>query len=217
MSRFITLEGPEGSGKTTQFRLLHVHLEARGIPVLATREPGGTPIGEQVRAILHDPCHTAMLPPTEVLLYLASRAQLVGQVIRPALANGMVVISDRYVESTLAYQGYGRGLDLEVLQRITEFATGGLRSDLVIYLDLPVEVGLQRKMLAYEREQAEWTRMDQQAFEFHERVRRGYLAMAEAEPGRWCVIDAQQPVDVVQAEIRRRVEGLLAGVGEVRP
>lgn len=217
MSRFITLEGPEGSGKTTQFHLLQAYLEARGIRVLATREPGGTSIGEQARAILHDPRHTAMLPRTEVLLYLASRAQLVGQVIRPALASGMVVISDRYVESTLAYQGYGRGLDLEALRRIVEFATGGLRSDLVIYLDLPVEVGLRRKMLAHERERAEWTRMDQQASEFHERVRRGYLAMAEAEPGRWCVIDAQQPVDVVQAEIRRRVEGLLAGVGEVRP
>jgi dTMP kinase len=217
MSRFVTLEGPEGSGKTTQIRLLREYLRSQGIPVLITREPGGTSIGEQIRQVLHDPQNTAMLPRAEVLLYLASRAQHVGEVIRPALAAGMVVISDRYAESTLAYQGYGRGLDLEELQRVTEFATEGLRADLVIYLDLPVEVGLRRKVQARERGQAEWTRMDQQSLGFHERVRRGYLAMAEADPGRWCVIAAQQSVDEVQAEIRKRVERLLAGVDEVGP
>lgn len=217
MSRFVTLEGPEGSGKTTQIRLLQEYLRSQGIPVLITREPGGTSIGEQIRQVLHDPGNTAMLPRTEVLLYLASRAQLVREVIRPALAAGMVVISDRYAESTLAYQGYGRGLDLGGLRRVTEFATEGLRADLVIYLDLPVEVGLRRKAQAREREQAEWTRMDQQSLEFHERVRRGYLAMAEAEPSRWCVIAAQRSVDEVQAEIRKRVERLLAGVEGVGP
>jgi dTMP kinase len=216
MSFLITLEGPDGGGKTTQIRLLQAHLEERGYRVLATREPGGTAIGEQIRAMLHDPANAAMLPPAEVLLYQASRAQLVGEVIRPALAAGMLVLCDRYVESTLAYQGYGRGLDLADLRQIAGFATGGLQADLVIYLDLPVEVGLQRRRAAHARESAEWTRMDQQAIEFHRRVRAGYLAMAQAEPDRWCVIDARQPVDTVQAEIRIRVQPLLAGSGEER-
>lgn len=209
MSRFISLEGPEGSGKTTQLRLLQAHLEAQGVRVLLTREPGGTAIGDQVRAVLHDLRNQEMLPHTEVLLYAASRAQLVGQVIRPALAAGIVVLCDRFAESTFAYQGYGRGLDLTALQQLTEFATGGLRPDRVIYLDLPVTVGLQRKQLAHEREQAEWTRMDSQEVAFHERVRNGYLTMAAQEPQRWCVIDAQQPVEVVQEEIRRCVAGLV--------
>ncbi len=216
MSYFITLEGPEGSGKSTQLRLLQDHLRSRGHRVLGTREPGGSPIGDQVRGILHDLGNEAMLPRTEVLLYSASRAQLVGEVVRPALAQGITVLCDRYLESTLAYQGYGRGLDLEVLQGITEFATEGLRADLVIYLDLPVEVGLRRKMVAHERGQEEWTRMDQQETAFHERVRTGYLAMAAAEPDRWCVIDARQPIEAVQGEIRSRVEALLAGGCEVR-
>ena len=216
MSHFITVEGTEGSGKTTQFRLLEAYLVERGVPLVVTREPGGTPIGEQVRAILHDPANQAMLARTEVLLYSAARAQLVGQVIRPARERGQVVLCDRYAESTLAYQGYGRGLDPERLGEITAFATEGLRPGLVIYLDLPVEVGLERKLRAREREGGEWTRMDQQEVAFYERVRAGYLAMASAEPGRWCVIDAQQPVDVVQARIRTRVEALLATGGDVR-
>lgn len=216
MSHFITLEGPEGSGKTTQIRLLQAYLEARGIKTLATREPGGTAIGEQIRSILHAPGNAAMLPRAEVLLYLASRAQLVAEVIRPALAAGTVVLCDRYAESTLAYQGHGRGLDLALLKQIIEFATGGLSSDLVIYLDLPVLVGLRRKMAAHEREHDEWTRMDQQELEFYERVREGYLAMARAEPDRWCVIDGRQRADVLQVEIRNRVDALLAGVGDVR-
>lgn len=211
MSRLITLEGPEGSGKSTQLRLLQEHLAQRGVRVLATREPGGTRIGEQVRAVLHDVGNAAMRPETEVLLYSAARAQLVAEVIRPALAAGTVVLCDRYVESTLAYQGYGRGLDLTTLRRITGFATGGLQSDLVIYLDLPVEVGLERKRLAHEQEQGEFTRMDQQELAFYERVRAGYLTMAAQEPGRWCVLDAQQPVESLQAEIRQRVEALLNG------
>ncbi len=211
MSRLITLEGPEGSGKSTQLRLLQEHLTQQGVRVLATREPGGTRIGEQVRAVLHDVGNAAMRPETEVLLYSAARAQLVAEVIRPALAAGTVVLCDRYVESTLAYQGYGRGLDLATLRQITGFATGGLQSDLVVYLDLPVEVGLERKRLAHEQEQGEFTRMDQQELAFYERVRAGYLAMAAQEPGRWCVLDAQQPVESLQAEIRQRVEALLSG------
>ena len=217
MSHFISLEGPEGSGKTTQLRLLQAYLEGQGVPVVLTREPGGTSIGDQVRQVLHDLRNDEMLPRTEVLLYSASRAQLVGQVIRPALAAGAVVLCDRFSESTLAYQGYGRGLDLAGLRLLTEYATEGLRPDLVIYLDLPVTVGLGRKLLAREREQAEWTRMDQQEVEFHERVRQGYLKMAAEEPGRWCVINAQQPVAVLQAEIRKRIDALLGRGVDVRP
>jgi dTMP kinase len=217
MSLFITLEGPEGSGKTTQLRLAEAYLKERGRRVLVTREPGGTAIGEQIRAVLHDPGNATMLAPAEVLLYEASRAQLVGEVIRPALARGVMVLCDRYAESTLAYQGYGRGLNLAALRQLNEFATGGLSPDLVIYLDLPVEVGLQRKRAAHEREQAEWTRMDQEAIEFHERVRTGYLAMARSEPERWCVVDARSDVDAVQAEIRKRIDALSAEVGDERP
>jgi len=209
MSHLITLEGPEGSGKSTQLRLLQEHLARRGVRVLATREPGGTRIGEQVRTVLHDVGNTAMQPETEVLLYSAARAQLVAEVIRPALATGIVVLCDRYLESTYAYQGYGRGLDLAALRQIALFATGGLRSELVIYLDLPVEMGLERKRLAYEREQGELTRMDQQELAFYERVRAGYLAMAAQEPERWCVLDARQPVDVLHEKVRQRVEALL--------
>ncbi len=216
MSLFVTLEGSEGSGKTTQIRLLQEYLEAQGLVVVATREPGGTPIGEQIRAVLHDPANGGMLAAAEVLLYMASRAQLVGEVIRPALAAGAVVLCDRYVESTLAYQGYGRGLDPSALLGIALFATGGLRADLVIYLDLAVGAGLERKRVAHEREQGELTRMDQQEMAFYERVRAGYLAMAAAEPARWCVLNAEQPVEALQAEIRERVDALLTAGGDAR-
>lgn len=217
MSLLATLEGPEGSGKTTQIRLLEAYLRERGFSVLAVREPGGSAIGEQIRATLHDPANTAMLATTEVLLYQASRAQLVGEVIRPALAAGTIVLADRYAESTLAYQGYGRGLDLSALRRLIEFATDGLRSQRVIYLDLPVEDGLRRKRAAHEREQAEWTRMEQEELAFHERVRAGYLTMARSEPGRWCIIDARLSVDVVQAQVRACLDPLLPGMGDARP
>lgn len=216
MSPFIALEGPEGSGKSTQLRLLQKYLESRGFRVVATREPGGTPVGDQVRAILHDPRNVHLSPRAELLLYSASRAQLVDQVIGPALAAGAIVLCDRYAGSTLAYQGYGRGLDLALLRQLTEFATKGVQPDLVIYLDLPVEVGLRRKILAHEREGAEWTRMDQQELSFHHRVRAGYLAMAAAEPDRWHIVSAEQNVETVHDEIRTRVDALLANRGDVR-
>jgi len=185
---FLTFEGPEGSGKTTQIQLLERALRSRGLSVVCTREPGGTAIGEQIRAVLHSHANTAMVPSAEVLLYSADRAQHVAEVIAPALARGGIVISDRYAESALAYQGYGRGLDIEALRRITAFAIDNLWPDLVVYLDLDVELGLQRK----QREQAtgggEWNRMDQEDLAFHRRVREGYLAMARAEPGRWLVV-----------------------------
>jgi dTMP kinase len=210
MSLFVTFEGPEGSGKTTQIRLLYTCLREKGYPVCQTREPGGTSIGDQIRQVLHSTANTEMQPPTEILLYSASRAQLVEKVIRPALTGGQVVLCDRYAESTLAYQGYGRGLDLEVLRAITAFATGGLKPDLIVYLDVPVEEGLRRKWRAHKRGRAEWNRMDQQAVDFYQRVRQGYLCLARDEPDRWLIVDASQPVEAVREVIEKKVLTLLS-------
>ena len=212
MSLFITFEGPEGSGKTTQMELLRSYLEGKGYPVLATREPGGTSIGDQIRAILLDPQSTEMLPASEALLFSAARAQIVHQVIRPHLARGGIVLCDRYADSTLAYQGYGHGLELEMLHAITALATGGLKPDLTVYLDIEVEEGLRRKLAAHKAGQAEWNRLDRQEAAFHRRVREGYLQMAAREPDRWLVIAATQPLEVIQASIRAGVEAKLPGL-----
>jgi len=195
---FITLEGPDGSGKTTQARLLAEWLREQGYDVTLTREPGGTDIGDQIRAVLHDPENRAMDARTEILLYSASRAQHVAQRIRPALADGKIVVSDRYADSTLAYQGYGRGLDRETLRKITAFATGGLTPDLTLYLDLSPDEGLHRRQLGG----GEWNRLDAEALEFHQRVRAGYLELIEQQPDRWATIRADRPVEEVQKEIR---------------
>jgi dTMP kinase len=206
MGVFFTFEGPDGSGKSTQIALLADHLRAAGYSVLLTREPGGTPIGDQIRNVLHDVANTAMVSEAEILLYSASRAQLVGQVIRPALAQGRIVLSDRYADSTIAYQGYGRGLDLAALREITAFATGGLVPDLTILLDIPVEEGLDRKRRAMALEDGEWNRLDREPLELHQRVRRGYLELVAADPERWLVVDARGPIEDVQREIRETVE-----------
>ena len=203
---FITFEGPEGSGKTTQIRLLAHHLRDRGHEVVTAREPGGTPIGDQIRACLHDTANTAMSPTAEVLLYSASRAQLVTEVIRPALAAGRVVLCDRYADSTMAYQGYGRGLDRTMLAALTDIATGGLAPDLTLVLDLDEVRGLSRRR----DEGEEMNRLDLEAIEFHSRVRAGYLVLAAAEPARWARIDADAPVADVQAVIRQTVDARLA-------
>jgi dTMP kinase len=206
---FITFEGPEGSGKTTQTIRLHAALEARGLTVVRTREPGGTPIGEQVRTVLHDLQNAGMLPATEILLYSASRAQHVGELIRPALQRGAIVISDRFAESTMAYQGHGREFDLDALRQITAFATGGLQPDLVVYLDLDVGTGLARKRRDQLAGRGEWNRMDQQTLEFHERVRTGYLAMAAESPERWLIVDASRSVEAIHETVLARVKELL--------
>lgn len=200
---FITFEGIEGSGKTTQIQRLLAWLSQFSKPVLHTREPGGTPIGDAIREILLDPAHTDMSAETEILLFSAARAQIVQQVIRPHLQQGWVVICDRFYDSTLAYQGYGLGKSLEVLQAITTFATGGLKPDLTFYLDISAEAGLQRKAQTPE----EWNRMEAKELSFHQRVREGYLALAAAEPERWVVISAEQPIDRIQ----RQIQGHLAG------
>jgi dTMP kinase len=195
---FITFEGPEGSGKTTQIKALAAYLCAQGRAVLTTREPGGTPISDQVRAVLTNLDNTAMHRRTELLLFLAARAQLVEEVIRPETAAGRIVICDRYADSTLAYQGYGQGYDLDVLRRLLDFATGGLWPTLTVLLDVDPEQGLQRK-----KQGGEWNRLDAYALAFHQRVRAGYLEMAAQEPHRWVRLDASRPAAEVQEEIRR--------------
>lgn len=199
---FITFEGPDGSGKTTQVKWLADYLSRRGCDVLAVREPGGTPIGEQVRDVLHSLANREMQPRTEILLYCASRAQLVGQVIRPRLQSGGIVLCDRYADSTLAYQGYGRGLDLPTLRTILDFCTSGLKPDITFYLDIDAERGLNRRKVGG----GEWNRMDDLAVEFHRRVRAGYLEMVAHEPARWQVVDAARPEETIAKEIREIVD-----------
>jgi dTMP kinase len=198
---FITLEGSEGSGKPSHLPVLADYLRQQGIPVVTTHEPGGTPIGDQIRAVILSLENTAMQPRTEILLLQASRAQLVEQLVRPRLAAGEVVLCDRYADSSLAYQGYGyQKFPLEELRSIIAFATGGLKPDLTLLLDVDVEEGLRRRA-----QDGGWNRLDAYDQSFYQRVRQGYLEMAQAEPGRWVVIDAGRPFEVVQAELRRVV------------
>lgn len=208
---FIVLEGPDGSGKSAQSRLLVERLRAAGRVVTATREPGGTRLGEQVRAILLDPAPVVRGPMADALLFHAARSQLLAEVIRPALERGEVVVCDRYATSTMAYQGYGSGLDRDRLAQLEAWVTGGLRPDIVILLDLPVGVGLARRGAGTA---AEMTRFEDDARHdqaFHERVRMGYLEMAAADAGRWRVVDADRPEDEVARDVARlvmeRIEG----------
>ena len=195
---FITLEGPEGSGKTSHIPYLVEYLREKGHTVFPTREPGGTSIGEQIREVIHDLKNVEMHPRTETLLYQAARAQIVEQVIKPRLAAGEIVISDRYYDSTIAYQGYGHQQDLEQVRALVKYATGGLNPDLTILLDLDVEIGLGRK-----KKDNEWNRLDAYTVEFHKRVRAGYLEMVKAESQRWVTVTAEQKWDAVQEELRK--------------
>ena len=206
---FITLEGPEGSGKTSQLPALAEFLRQQGLTVFTTREPGGTPIGEQVRAVIMSLKNTSMSPRAETLLFCAARAQLVEEVIRPRLARQEIVLSDRYADATLAYQGYGHGHDPAQLRQLLDFATGGLWPDLTLLLDLSSEAGLQRKMV---HTGVEWNRMDAYELAFHQRVRAGYLELARQDPGRWCVIDASLPAEMVQLALRQAVLDRLPAV-----
>ena len=201
---FITFEGPEGSGKTTQISLLAAALAARGRSVLTTREPGGTRIGDAVRAVLLKADHTEMSERAESLLFNAARAQLVDQVIRPALDRGQTVLCDRYGDSTLAYQGYGHGQPLGPLRTLIDYATRGLTPALTIYLDLDAAAGLARKRSG---DEGEWNRMEEKALAFHQAVRQGYLEMAALAP-RWLVLDAAQAVEEIHAQILERIETL---------
>ncbi len=202
MSLFITFEGPDGSGKSTQIRLLSEVLTAAGYAVLTVREPGGTPISEQIRDVVHSLRNREMSDRAECLLYNAARAQLVDQLIVPYLRQqGSIVLCDRYADSTVAYQGYGRGLDLTAVRNVIAFATQNLKPDITFYLDLEVEAGIARRKLG-----GEWNRLDDQTLEFHRRVRAGYLQMVREEPERWVCLDAARTVDEIQAEIVSKVE-----------
>ena len=201
---FITLEGPEGSGKTSQLPYLVEFLREKGFTVFPTREPGGTSIGEQIREVLHSMKNAEMNPRTETLLYQAARAQFVEQVVRPRLAAGEIVISDRYADSTIAYQGYGHQQNLEQVRTLVRYATGGLTPDLTVLLDVDVEVGLARG--AQRRAKGgEWNRLDAYQLEFHQRVRAGYLEMVKQEPKRWAVVDAGQGWQDVQTQLRTTI------------
>lgn len=197
---FITLEGPEGSGKSSQLPALAEFLRAQGHDVICTREPGGTKIGDQIREVLVRMDNVELHPRTEILLFLSARAQLVEELVLPSLADGKIVICDRYGDSTLAYQGYGHGLDLEKLRMMLEFATNGLKPDLTILLDVDVMVGLKRK-----KAKDEWNRLDAYEISFHERVREGYHRLAEQDKKRWRIVDASQSPEIVQEQIRQLV------------
>lgn len=202
---FITLEGPEGSGKTSHIKPLCDWLEKNGQSVYTTREPGGTPIGEQIRDVIHDMKNTLMHPRTEALLYQAARAQIVEQELRPRLESGQTVLCDRYFDSTLAYQGFGHQvIPLEELRSIIQFATNGLTPDLTILLDLPVEVGIKRKS-----NQQEWNRLDAFTLDFHQRVREGYHQLVSLEPDRWVVIDADMEWQSIQNKLQKVVASKL--------
>lgn len=203
MSLFVTFEGPEGSGKTTQIGMLATALAARGYTVVTTREPGGTRIGNAVRELLLNPEHKEMSPRAEALLFNAARAQIVDEVIQPALARDEIVLCDRFGDSTLAYQGYGHGQPLEPLRELIRYATRGLTPDLTVYLDIEVRQGLARKRAGAA---GEWNRMEEKTIAYHQAVRAGYLAMAQ-ESSRWLVLPASQTVEQIHTQI---LTGVLA-------
>ena len=203
MSLFIVFEGAEGCGKSTQARALHKHILRSGSPVTLTHEPGGTPLGKEMRHLLKRASEVHISPLAELFLFAASRAQLVKEMISPSLERGTIVICDRYTDSTIAYQGYGRGLDFNSIQAMNTIATQGLKPDLTILLDIPVQSGLARKKTAKQ------DRFENEEIAFHERVRKGYLEMAAAAPQCWLVVDAALPKKEVERIIWERVEQLL--------
>lgn len=210
MSLFITFEGVDGSGKTTQIERLKRYLIRRGLACVVTREPGGPPISEKVRKILLDPNHQKFNPWTELLLYEAARAQHVDEVIKPLLRKGTIVLCDRFNDATLAYQGYGRGLDLSLIRRLNRLASQGIEPDLTILLDCPLKLGLKRarqrnRVSKNEKE----GRFEREKTPFHRRVREGYLEIARREPRRIKVIDTQGGVEKVFEKIREIVDPLL--------
>ncbi len=211
---FITIEGPEGAGKTTQARLLHEHLRDRDA-VIYTREPGGTALGERIRAVLLDEGNTAMSPQTEMLLFAASRAQFVAEVVEPALRDGRLVLSERYVDASVAYQGYGRGLAVDLVRQVNAAATRGVMPDLTILLDIDPAVGLRRarETAGKEGRRGHGDRLEQEDLSFHTRVRAGFLAIAHEEPDRVRIVDGSRTQRGVHDEIVRLVEGFLGARG----
>jgi dTMP kinase len=204
---FITFEGVEGCGKTTQIRLLADALKQAGEKILLTREPGGCPISDKIRAILLDSENSEMTPKAELLLYAAARAQHVNEVIRPALTSGGIVLCDRFTDATVAYQGFGRGLDQDLIKELNETATADCRPDLTVLIDCPVETGLERAIARIEAGTASDSnhlreeRFERESIEFHQRVRSGYLTLAKASPGRFILIDGRESVEVIATNI----------------
>ena len=196
----VSLEGPEGAGKTSVLEALIPILEDRGIEVLSTRDPGGVLIGEKIREVILDPSHTEMDPKTELLLYIASRRQHLVEKVLPALAAGKLVIMDRFIDSSVAYQGFGRGLDIEAIDWLNEFATDGLKPDLTLYFDIEVEEGLARIAANSDRE---INRLDMEGLDLHRKVRQGYLSLLEKEADRIVKIDASLPLDQVIANTQQ--------------
>ena len=217
MSLFITFEGVEGSGKTTQIQRLKKYFTQKGIPCKVTREPGGCPIGEKVRKILLNPDHREMVPLSELLLYEAARAQHVKEVIEPFLKKGEVVLCDRFSDATIAYQGYGRKIDLRWIERLNHFSSRGIKPDVTFLLDCPSDVGLKRALqrnrtLKQEREE----RFEREEIQFHRRVRKGYLAIAKKEPYRVKLIDTREDQEKVFEKIRKIVDNLIERKGNFR-
>ncbi|UCF91892.1 MAG: dTMP kinase [Desulfobacterales bacterium] len=200
---FITLEGIEGSGKTTQIRYLVEYFQARGAQWVTTREPGGTPIGAKIRAILLDPESENLDPWAELLLYMADRVQHLDELVKPALAEGKAVLCDRYFDATLAYQGYARGLDIEIINRLHQLLLGGLKPDITFLLDLSPRQGLARawRQLHNGTRTGAESRFEEETLAFHEKVRAGYLSLARLEPERIRVVDASQDEKKVRDEI----------------
>lgn len=208
--KFITFEGPEGSGKSTQIRLLQEKLKAEGIQVSCTREPGGTATGEEIRNLLqHDAAGEPLSERSELLLFTASRAQLMDQVILPALENGGWVLCDRFIDSTMAYQGFARGLNISTLDAINKFAVYERKPDLTILLDLEVEAGFQRLENRYADSEESHDRFEREAREFHHKVRSGYHELAAREPERFVIIDSDRAIEEVSADIWTAVQGAL--------
>ena len=207
MGQFITFEGGEGAGKTTQIRLLQKYFQQLDVPCVATREPGDTALGDLIRKILLEVGVDAIAPLTELFLYLADRSHHVSQIIVPAISARKIVLCDRFTDSTLAYQGYGRGIDLAWLGELNNAATGLTRPDLTFLLDCPVELGLARTAgRKYEAGKLPEDRFERETIQFHEKVRAGFLALARKEPGRFCIIDAARTVDESAADIRKIVD-----------
>lgn len=194
--KFVSLEGPEGAGKTSQLKLVAKLLESRNCPHMITRDPGGTALGRQIRRIVLNP-DNEIEKIAELLLYQADRAQNIAEVIKPALDDGLLVFSDRYTDSTLAYQGFGRGMSLELIEQLNQISTEGLKPELTILFDIESELGLARL------HPGSHDRLEREALEFHQRVRQGYKQLAQKEPERWQVIDAAKPLTAVQAAFKK--------------
>lgn len=204
--RFITLEGPEGAGKSTHLHILAGYLRNKGVEVVETREPGGTPLAETIRSLVRDVRDDAPVPSSETLLFLASRAQTVEKVIRPALERGAWVLCDRFADSTFAYQGFGRGFDVDMLKNINSFATGGLKPDLTFLLDIPPEISSTRLANRQKATSTAADRIESAGDGFHRRLRDGFLELAKCEPERFAVIDASGDMDAVSKSMENVLE-----------